>query len=202
MEIGTLIAGVLTVAVFSFLYGDNPIYRAAESLLIGLSIGYAVVIAWNAAVIGQLWGPLTSGERFDLLIPAALALLLLARVNPKWGRWSRVPLAILIGAGAGVAIPAMLEARTVSQVLATIGPLWGDAGIDFGRIVLVVGVLCTLAYFYFTKPQTGALGQVSKIGVLFLMLFFGTTFGYTVMSRMSLLIGRLDFLLVEFLKVL
>lgn len=86
--------------------------------------------------------------------------------------------------------------------LATIGPLWGDAGIDFGRIVLVVGVLCTLAYFYFTKPQTGALGQISKIGVLFLMLFFGTTFGYTVMSRMSLLIGRLDFLLVEFLRVL
>lgn len=197
MDWGTLFAGILTLAVFSFLFGDNPIYRAAESLLVGLSIGYAAVISWNAVLVGQLWEPLRSGQHLDLLIPAGLALLLLGRLSTRWSAWSRVPLAILIGVGAGTAIPAMLEARTLTQLQATIGPLWGSGGPDFARIILVSGVLSTLAYFYFTRPDSKLLSSSSRIGVIFLMIFFGTTFGYTVMSRMSLLIGRLDFLVSD-----
>ena len=44
MDIGTAVAGVLTLAILTFLYRDNPIYKMAESLLIGVSIGYEPVV--------------------------------------------------------------------------------------------------------------------------------------------------------------
>jgi hypothetical protein len=54
-----------------------------------------------------------------------------------------------------------------------------------------------LIYFYFSKEHRGAFGQTARIGIYFLMVTFGASFGYTVMSRMSLLIGRIDFLITE-----
>jgi len=71
---------------------------------------------------------------------------------------------------------------------------------DLGSIVIVVGVLTTLIYFYFSKPHTGALGGVAKIGMWFIMISFGAHFGYTVMARVSLLIGRMQFLFVDWLR--
>jgi hypothetical protein len=63
-----------------------------------------------------------------------------------------------------------------------------------GNLVLVVGTLTGLIYFYFSREHKGVFGGAAKIGVYFLMVTFGASFGYTVMSRMSLLIGRLYFL--------
>jgi len=54
-----------------------------------------------------------------------------------------------------------------------------------------------LIYFYFSKEHRGVFGQTARIGIYFLMVTFGASFGYTVMSRMSLLIGRIDFLITE-----
>jgi len=36
---GAWIAIFLTMAILSFLYGDNPFYKLAEHLFIGISIG-------------------------------------------------------------------------------------------------------------------------------------------------------------------
>jgi hypothetical protein len=72
---------------------------------------------------------------------------------------------------------------------------------DVSAIVVIVGVLTTLSYFYFSREHKGALGTSAKIGTYFLMIFFGATFGYTVMSRMSTFIGRMEFLLTEFLHL-
>ncbi len=198
---GTIIAGLLTLAIFTFLYGDNPIYRFAESLLIGVSIGYFLVITWQNTIVSLLIKPLVSDGRIGLIIPLGLGLLMLSRFSSRLSFLSRLPIAVLIGSGAGVAIPAMLDARTLRQIDATIAPLWTDGGLAIGTIVVVLGVLTTLAYFYFSRAQTGSLGRISQIGIYFLMVFFGTTFGYTVMSRMSTFIGRMEFLLVDFLRL-
>ena len=64
-------------------------------------------------------------------------------------------------------------------------------------LIVLIGVVCTLTYFYFSREHTGWFGKSARLGTLFLMLFFGTTFGYTVMSRMSTLIGRIEFLLSD-----
>ena len=62
------------------------------------------------------------------------------------------------------------------------------------NVLLVVGVICGLVYFFFSKEHTGVFGAASRIGIWFLMVAFGAAFGYTVMARISLLIGRLGFL--------
>jgi hypothetical protein len=72
---------------------------------------------------------------------------------------------------------------------------------EISGLVVLVGVVTTISYFYFSREHRGVLGQSAKLGTWFLMIFFGTTFGYTVMSRMSTFIGRVEFLLSDFLHL-
>ena len=202
MDTGTIIAGILTLAILSFLYRDNPIYKMAESLLVGISIGYFLVINWTNTLMDLLFKPLFAGTNLALIIPLILGLLMFSRFHRKTNHLSRIPIAVLIGSGAGVAIPAMLHARTMKQMSATIAPLLTEGGIpDFSALVVIVGVLSTLIYFYFSREHTGGWGKAARLGTWFLMIFFGTTFAYTVMSRMSTFIGRVEFLLTDFLHL-
>lgn len=203
MDFGTLTAGILTLAIYTFLYKDNPVYRLAESWLIGLSIGYTLVIFWQTTLIDNLFSPLFGEGRAIMIIPLILGLLMFSRFFKNISWMSRIPIAFMIGAGAGVSIPVMLYARTLKQVSASVMPLIGDNGVfNFEALVIAVGLLSTLAYFYFSREHKGAMGKAAKLGTYFLMIFFGTTFGYTVMSRMSTFIGRVDFLLTDFLHVI
>ncbi|MCY3770675.1 MAG: hypothetical protein OXG98_01430, partial [Gemmatimonadetes bacterium] len=67
--------------------------------------------------------------------------------------------------------------------------LWGTS---FSHIVLVLGVICGLVYFFFSLEHKGMLGRVSRAGIWVLMVTFGAAFGYTVMARISLLTGRME----------
>ena len=149
-----------------------------------------------------LFEPLFNGGDLTLLLPLLFGLMVLGRFHPKTNSLSRIPLAVLIGSGAGAAIPAMLGPRILTQISGSVSPLVTSAGVpNWSGAVVLIGVLCTLAYFFFSQEHTGALGIGSRIGTYFLMIFFGTTFGYTVMSRMSTFIGRVEFLLTDFLKI-
>jgi hypothetical protein len=174
----------------------------AEHLLVGVSIGYALVIAWTSTVMDLLIEPLGDGK-FSLIFPLILALMMFARIVPKAAPLSRIPLAILIGSGAGAAIPAMLGPRILTQMTDTVSGFIGTTGSpSISGLVVIIGLFATLSYFYFSRPQVGLLGISSRIGTYFLMIFFGATFGYTVMSRMSTFIGRAEFLLSDFLGLL
>lgn len=195
-EIGVWITALATLAIYSFLYRDNPFYRAAEYLLIGLTIGYSLVISVKTVLWPGLVIPLFSGE-IAKIIPLLLGGMMLLRLVPKLAIWSRIPLAVIVGAGAGVSIPAMLKARVLQQMGATIGNVSSISG-----IIMLVGVITTVLYFYFSREQKGILTPVAKIGTYYMMVFFGATFGYTVMSRVSLLIGRMEFLLGDWLRLI
>ncbi|MCI0406584.1 MAG: hypothetical protein L0209_11065, partial [candidate division Zixibacteria bacterium] len=75
-------------------------------------------------------------------------------------------------------------------------------GQSLTNIVLVAGILTGVIYFFFSKEHKGVFGGAAKVGIWFLMVTFGAAFGLTVMSRMSLLIGRIDFLLRDWLHLL
>jgi hypothetical protein len=202
MEIGTLVAGILTLAILTFLYRDNPVYKMAEYLLIGVSIGYVLVINWSNTLMDRMVTPLFSHGELHLIIPLILGLMMFGRLNRNTRTLSRIPIAVLIGSGAGLAIPAMLQARTLVQLSNTVTPLFTSNGFpNISAIIVLIGVITTVSYFYFSREHSGVLGQSARIGTWFLMIFFGTTFGYTVMSRMSTFIGRVDFLLSEFLHL-
>ena len=195
-DVGIWITALATLAIYSFLYRDNPFYKAAEYFLVGLTVGYSLVISVKTVLWPGLVLPLFSGD-LAKIIPLVLGGMMLVRLAPQLANWSRIPLAIIVGAGAGVSIPAMLKARVIQQMGATLAQ---PATIN--GILMLVGVLATIMYFYFSRAQKGVLQPISKIGIYYMMVFFGATFGYTVMSRVSLLIGRMEFLLGDWLRLI
>ncbi len=114
---------------------------------------------------------------------------------PKHVWLSRISIALIIGAGAGVAIPATIQAKILAQMQASMTDF-----VTVDGIIIFIAVASTLAYFFFSKEHKGWFGATARVGTWFLMVFFGATFGYTIMSRISLLIGRMQFLLGDFLR--
>lgn len=197
MDIGTPISALLTLFIFSFLYKDNPFYKFAEYLLVGISVGYFLVIAINTTVLPKLFLPLFKEGNLLYIIPGILGFIMFLRFSPKISWVSRISLALIIGAGAGVSIPAVIEAQIMAQMKASMLKFTSLDG-----IVVMMALCTTLIYFFFSKEHKGWFGKTAKMGTWFLMVFFGATFGYTVMSRISLLIGRLQFLLGDFLHMI
>lgn len=197
MNIETLIVTFLTLCIFSFLYRDNPFYKLAEHLLVGISVGYVLVISVNTTLMPKLVNPVFKQGEFVYIIPGILGIFMLLRFVPRFTWLSRISIALIIGAGAGVAIPATIQARLFGQMQASMSEF---ASID--GIIIFLGIATTLAYFFFSKEHKGWFGATAKMGTWFLMIFFGATFGYTVMSRISLLIGRMQFLLGDFLHII
>jgi hypothetical protein len=203
--IGIWLAAFLTLAIFSFLYHDNPVYKLAEHIFVGISAGYGVVITWHEAVVPLLIDPLFRPERLELaapnyivIIPGFLGLLMFSRFFPRYDWLSRWPIAFVMGLYSGLTIPASVQANLLPQLHATLLPIWPGVEVSawaaLSNLLLVVGVICTLAYFYFSREHTGTLGGASRVGIFFLMVAFGAGFGNTVMARVSLLIGRVQFL--------
>ena len=206
MEIGisTAIAAFLTLCIFSFLYKDNPFYTMAEHIVVGVSAGYFTVLLFRTTVKDNLWDPLYIDHKWIFLIPGLLGLLMLTRFIPKYSWLSRYAIAVYLG-GAGMSVPLYLRSHVIRQVHASlkdpIGKELGDGGFTWlaliTSLIVFFGVICGLAYFFFSKPHTGIIGGMAKVGILILMAGFGATFGFTVMSRISLLIGRMQFLIYD-----
>ncbi len=201
------IAGLLSLAIFSFLYRDNSFYRVAEHIFVGVANGWAVTFYWHNVLVPFLFNPLLRGRLF-YIIPFIIGMLYFTRFIPRVSWLVRIPIGIAMGYYIGVSIPAYIQAYIVKQVQGTIltpqnFQAWaaGSTGIVWS-IILFIGVICTLAYFYFSREHTGVLGLTSRIGIVFVMIGFGAAFGYTVMARISLLIGRLQFFLGEWLGII
>jgi hypothetical protein len=192
--IGNLIAGVLTIGIISFLYRDNPLYRFCESLFVGISAGYWFVTIYFTVILAKLIDMLGTGQ-YAYLIGGVLGVLMLMRLVPKVSWLSTWALAFVVGSTAGINLIGYMQSNGMNQIKNTIIPLWtGSLGPSLSNLVLVVGTFCGLVYFFFSKEHKGAFGGLAKLGIWFLMITFGAAFGYTVMSRMSLLIGRMDFI--------
>ncbi len=201
--IGIWLGAALTLCIFSFLYKDNPFYKFAEHLFVGISAGYWATLEWHNVFLPNLWNPLTQQGRLLLLVPFAFGILLFSRFTNKFGWLSRWSMALIIGIYAGIAIVGYGSGDLILQIRANLLPLWTDNWLtSFNNILLTVGVITGVIYFFFSKEHKGALGGAAKIGIWFLMISFGASFGYTVMSRMSLLIGRIYFLLGNWLHIL
>ncbi len=195
------IVAFFTLALFSFLYKDNPVYKLAEHIFAGLTAGYQVGLIWDTIILQKLWDPMTGAGQWQLLIPGVLGFLMFARLWPKFSWLSRVSLAFVMGTTGGVFLVTQLHGLVLPQMQATMLALGGQDGLASAilAIVIVVGVLSTLIYFYFSKEHTGILGGTARVGIWFIMISFGAHFGYTVMGRVSLLIGRVQFLIEDWI---
>ena len=202
------IASILSLAILSFLYKENPFFRAAEHIFLGVANGYLVTFYWHRILMPILFRPLFQQGDLLLIIPFTIGMLYLTRFIPKISWLVRIPIAIYMGYWTGVLIPATIQAKIIKQVQGTIltSPnfqSWnaGTWGIVWSVIVFI-GVLCTLSYFYFSREHKGIIGATSRVGIVFVMIGFGAAFGYTVMARVSLLIGKLQYLLGDWLGII
>ena len=199
----TTVAAFLTLSTFSFLYKDNPFYKFAEHLVVGVSAGYFTMILIVTSLWPKLVDPLRAGNLL-YIIPALLGMSMFFRFSKTRGWIARYPIAIYIGIGAGLELVLQFQARVIEQLNATIGIVGGltsgaaagtlTTGELINDIIIIVGVICGLAHFYFSKEHTGWFGALATAGIWVLMVGFGASFGYTVMARISLLIQRVQFL--------
>ncbi len=211
MVLGAWVATGLTLLIFSFLYKDTPLFKLAEHLYVGVSVGYTIVKTYDTVIVHLIVKPIVEHGEITLLIPVAIGMLMLARYVPKVAWLSRYAFAFIVGMGAGLAIPRTISSFILKQVEDTIRPLLSLAGPDgvtfsmnllnpasnLNAIIILLGVGSVLFYFFFSIEHRGMGKAVARTGILFLMISFGAAFGYTVMARMSLLIGRLSDL-IEF----
>jgi len=201
--IGVWIAVALTFCVYSFLYKDNPFFKFAEHLFVGVSAGYLLANTFHQVFLPYIYDPIksviTAGEYKGLivLVPMFLGIMMFSQFVPRYGWMVRWPFAFLMGYGAGAEIPVEMQAKIFYQIRGTVEPfastdsIWGI----INSSLVMVGGICTLVYFFFSRERKGITGGLSEVGIIFLMIGFGASFGYTVMARVSLLIGRIDFLL-------
>jgi hypothetical protein len=217
---GNLLAVFLTLAIFSFLYKDNPFYRFAEHFFVGIAAGYFIVIQYHTVFLPNLWQPFTASLRglftggeysvwgLALIVPFAMGLLMFAQLIKRYAWLSRWPMAVVIGSFSGLALLGNAQGDLIPQIKANMLPFlrpgsWSAFLADPGLFtfldllwnpVLIIGVITVLIYFFFSKKHEGAFGAAASLGLGFLMISFGAAYGNTVMTRISLLIERFDFL--------
>lgn len=209
--IGAWVATGLTLFIFSFLYKDNPLFKLAEHLYVGVSVGYTIVKAYDTVIVHLIVKPVFEQGELSLLIPVAIGFLMLTRYVPKAAWLSRYAFAFIVGVGSGLAIPRTISSFILKQIEDTVRPVLSLAGSDgaafsmnllnpasnLNAVIILIGVSSVLFYFFFSIEHSGPGRVVARTGIVFLMISFGAAFGYTVMARMSLLIGRLTDL-IEF----
>lgn len=214
MAIGLWLSVGFTLAIYTFLYKDNPIFKFAEHVFVGASNGYLLWQAWDQTVKPNLVMPLwyatraavgspahdpEPNESLILIVPALLCLFLFLRFVPRLAWLSRWTFAFYVGAAAGSNIPLQAVAdlfKPLSFHLQNGIIAREDGSISwlgsFNLLMTLVGVIAVLVYFLFSIEHKGPVRQVTRVGVLFLMVGFGASFGYTVMARQSLLIGKVE----------
>lgn len=187
---------MMTLFTFSFLYKDNPFYKIAEHLVVGVSAGYFVILLYYTGLVPKLINPIKGGDWW-YVVPGLLGMLMWFRFSKKLSWISRYPIAFYIGIATGVAIPVEMKNRINLQLFDTIAKVPDFAGswwLGLSDVVIIAGVVCGLIYFFFSKEHKGAFGGLAKIGIYILMIGFGSSFGYTVMARISLFIQRVQVL--------
>jgi len=237
---GAWLVVLLTLCIFSFLYKDNPFYKAAEHLYVGVSAGYVAVISfWQQVqpnLFGRLWPSRVEVDdgsilksiwyaiyeifnfistgfgvldrsifpeggikgydeiRMIYLIPFILGIFMLLRLVPKLGWLARWAIAYIVGMAAGLRFYGFLNSDILIQIKASAIDFTSDWGTIVNALILFIGTLTGLIYFFYSTEHKGVVGRLSRIGIYFLMIKFGATFGFAVMGRISLLIGQFNYL--------
>ena len=195
--LGTWIAAIGTLGLMSFAIKENPFYRLVEHIYVGIGAAHSLIMGWEV-LQNSAFTPMIDNGDFLKIIPVVVGLLLYTRFM-KGQMWlSRYPMAVLVGIGVGLTIKGTIGAQIINQVKATMIPLN-----SLDNIIIVFGVLTVLMFFYFTRKNTNPVFNTSsRIGRYVMMIAFGALFGNAVMGRMSLMIGRVNFLLGEWLGII
>jgi len=212
LELLTGLAGfMLTLLIFSYLIGDNPLFRVAVYMFIGVASGYAATVIWYYVLIPKLFNPLQTGDPNRLIlgvIALILCVSLLAKLSPRISWIGNFAMAILAGVGAATAVGGAVLGTIVPQSLAAVnsfdvGSTGGGSSVFFQLmegIIMLAGTVFTLGYFQFTAsrapdgtPKRNAIFEgIAWIGKLFIAITFGVLFAGVYMAALTAMIERLS----------
>jgi hypothetical protein len=217
--ISALVGFLLTVMVFSYLIGDNPLFRIAVYLFIGVSSGYAATVVVNYVLMPRL-SSLQANDINQLIlaiIPLLLGVTLLAKLSPRISWMGNFAMAVLVGVGAAVAIGGALLGTLMPQLGAAIGTFdvrSAGGGLQVASkllqgVVMLGGTVFTLASFHFsagraadgTPMRNPIIEGVAWVGRLFIAITLGVLFAGVYVSALTAMIERLSFV-INFIRQL
>jgi hypothetical protein len=211
--IGPFIAAGLTLMVFSYIFGDNVLFKLAAHIFVGVAVGYAIIVVWH-----QVFYPaLSSGNVMNALPALILCVLLIFKIRPTQGGLTNalgsLALAFVLGVGVALAIGGALVGTLLPQASALVNISlnpnhYPDTENEVGlvlwlnNIIMVLGAIGTFFYFTFAVRSEGFLGGLREgfvrfwagMGRLMLIFTLGALFANAFSSRVALLVSRLQFL--------
>ena len=172
--VGVWLSVLMTLCILSYLYGDNPFYKIAEHIFVGVSAGYIFALTWWDQIWPNLFGrlfPSYVDAGFDFspsyIIPLILGIFMLFRLIPSLSWLARFPIAFIVGMAAGLKVYVYINSNILMQIQNSAIDFSKSGGEIFNHILILVGVISSLVYFFFSKEHKGAIGTVSKIGIYF-----------------------------------
>jgi len=194
--LSVLISTTLILMIYTILYRENPAFRLGEHILVGATVGHAVVLAvfqvrdlaWIKFQSGIMTGNISE---IAYIIPIILGILIYFQFSSKYRYISRVSIALMLAVGIALSIRGLLFVNVIGQIKGALKPLT-----SIESVVYMVGVVCVLLYFVYEERASRAAGPLPKIGRYLLMLTMGAYFANAIMGRLSIVIGTLNKLLV------
>lgn len=206
--IGGLISFLLTLMVLSYLIGDNPFFRVAVYIFIGVSAGYAAAVVWWQIIWAKVLLPLLAGTllgRIGAIVALFLGIMLLMKMSPRTSRLGNPVVAYLVGVAAAVAIGGAVLGTLIPQTQASINVFdLSNAGINFWErlgfgVLMLIGTATTLIYFHFGAKSTTTGPQRNKavvilgwIGQVFIAITLGVLFAGVFTASLTALIERIS----------
>ena len=206
-DFGVWIAFILTMAVFSGVFKENLFFKIAESLFIGVSAGYFASV-WFLSIMEPAFNDILENNQL-LLIPVLSGFLLfLPSKKDKWNL-SVIPAGFILLLYVAMNFVVYFEAYIYEMVFSSVIPLvvFNDNGsivwdLTINSLVSVVGVVSVLVFLFSRQHSSSkSVRVVGNTGRFYLLVAMGTCFGYTLVSRIILLAGRVDFILRDFLGI-
>lgn len=206
--IWTILGILLTLMIFSYVWGDNPFFRTASYLFVGVTAGYVAVLLITQVILPRLAWPLlrtsTPTEKTIAAVGVVLALLLLTKLVRPLAWLGNLPMAYLTGAGAAVVIGGAVLGTIIPQTLDGI-TAFAPGGQLIDGLFMLIGTIATLAYFHFgarsrngEPPGRGILVEgLSQAGKVFIGITLGALFAGVMAASLTALIERVDFLVTS-----
>ena len=197
--IGGVLGFLFTIALLSYLLGDNPVYRLALHTFVGVAVGYIVLVVIYQVLTPRLITPLISGDIDKAalaIVPLVLFVFLIFKLSPRTAALGNISIACLVGVGTGVAVGGAINGTILPQIRHA----WLSGESVINALLILVGTITTLLYFQFWLRGDTAGGNPERVAVMrvladsgqvFLVIALGVIYGGMILSGIVIFSERL-----------